>query len=137
VRIGIDMLDIGGFARIAGDPRACRTLFTDAELAFAQTLGDIRRGEYLAGRFCAKEAVAKLLGRGYGQDGLRWRDIEVGRDDHGAPTVSLSGAAGQIAESRHVRAIELSLSHHAGLVVCVAVATHIEVTTHTEGVQQP
>jgi holo-[acyl-carrier protein] synthase len=95
-------------------------VFTEAELAGSQGLGEARHTEWLAGRFCAKEAAAKVLGRGFWQQGLRWRDIEVVSDEWGAPVVTLSGGARRIADSAGIANIALTLSHHNDLVVCVA-----------------
>ncbi len=100
-------------------------VFTPAELEYADTLGAPRRMELLASRFCAKEAVAKVLGRGFGQ-GLVWRDIEVIRDARGAPLIELAGGAWEIAAERGIERIDLSLSHQQDLVVCVAVAIEKE-----------
>lgn len=122
MRVGVDLLEIARFARIAAHPGGRRIVFSAAELAHAETLGAPRRTEYLAGRFCAKEASAKALGRGLGQ-GLVWHEIEVLTDAHGAPRVRLGGGALAVAERAGVERIDLSLSHHGGLVVCVAIAT--------------
>jgi holo-[acyl-carrier protein] synthase len=122
MRIGVDLLEIDRFARIAAHPGGRRIVFSAAELARADGLGPGRRTEFLAGRFCAKEASAKALGRGLGQ-GLVWHEIEVLSDAHGAPRVLLGGGALAVAEQAGIGRIDLSLSHHAGLVVCVAIAT--------------
>ncbi|GAA2835353.1 holo-ACP synthase [Kitasatospora paracochleata] len=121
MRIGVDLLEIARFGRIAAHPTGRRIVFSATELAHADALGEPRREEYLAGRFCAKEATAKALGRGLGQ-GLVWRDIEVLADAHGAPRVVLGGGALSVAERAGIGRIDLSLSHQGGLVVCVAVA---------------
>ncbi|MFC8453505.1 holo-ACP synthase [Kitasatospora sp. NPDC057223] len=121
MRVGIDLLEIARFARIAAHPAGRRIVFSVTELAHADALGAVRRTEYLAGRFCAKEATAKALGRGLGQ-GLGWRDIEVLGDAHGAPQVRLGGGARKVAEQAGIGRIDLSLSHQGGLVVCVAIA---------------
>jgi holo-[acyl-carrier protein] synthase len=121
MRIGVDLLEIERFARVAAHPGGRRIVFSERELAHAETLGAQRRTEYLAGRFCAKEAAAKALGRGLGQ-GLTWREIEVLADAHGAPTVRLSGGAKAVAEQAGVARIDISLSHQGGLVLCVALA---------------
>jgi holo-[acyl-carrier protein] synthase len=84
-------------------------------------MAQARRAERLAGRFCAKEAVAKALGRGFGQ-GLSWRDIEVTADDWGAPTVALHRGARRVADEAGVHAVKLSPTPHRDLVVCVATA---------------
>jgi holo-[acyl-carrier protein] synthase len=44
---------------------------------------------YLAGRFAAKEAVAKALGCGIGKE-LSWQEIEILSDNLGKPQVFLS-----------------------------------------------
>jgi len=119
MRIGVDLLDIPRFATVAKHTRYRTVLFTDAELAEADGMAEPRSTERLAGRFCAKEAVAKLLGRGFGQ-GLRWRDIEVTNDRWGAPVVTLTGGARRIADETGVASVALSLSHQSDLVVCVA-----------------
>jgi holo-[acyl-carrier protein] synthase len=121
VRIGVDLLSVPRFAKIAAHARYRSLVFTAAELDEARPLSEPRFTERLAGRFCAKEATAKVLGRGFGQ-GLRWRDIEVVGDRWGAPTVVLRGGAAELAERAGVTAIELSLTHQSELVVCVATA---------------
>lgn len=47
---------------------------------------------HFAGRFAAKEAIAKALGTGFGAD-LSWYDIEILGDEHGKPIVHLSEEA--------------------------------------------
>ena len=122
MRVGVDLLEIARFAKVAAHPAGRRIVFSAAELAHAESFGEPRREEYLAGRFCAKEASAKALGRGLGQ-GLVWREIEVLTDAYGAPRVRLLGGALAVAEQAGIERIDLSLSHHGGLVVCVAIAT--------------
>ena len=121
MRIGVDLTEVARISRIAAHPAGRRLAFTDTEIALADKLGEPRRLEFLAGRFCAKEAVAKVLGHGLGQ-GLAWRDIEVLRGPLGAPEVRLGGGAGAIAERARIERIDLSLSHSGGFVVGVAIA---------------
>src|SRR6185312_13190624 len=105
----------------ANHERYRRILFTKAELDQADGLGAERYVERLAGRFAAKEATCKMLGRGFGQ-GLRWRDIEVTGDRFGAPSIRLSGGALGIAEGLGLTEMVLSVTHQAGFVVAVAAA---------------
>lgn len=125
MRIGIDLLRVSRFARVATHARYRTLVFTAAELADADRLGAARRLERLAGRFCAKEATAKALGRGFGQ-GLRWRDIEVTANGWGEPVVELRGGAREIAAAAGVESVRLSVTHQDDLVVCVA--TTVETT---------
>ncbi|MGQ0838600.1 holo-ACP synthase [Actinokineospora sp.] len=122
MRVGVDLLSISRFARVARHERCLTWLFTEAELAEARGLSPRRSTERLAGRFCAKEATAKAIGRGFGQ-GLCWRDIEITGDRWGSPSVTLRAGAATTAAAASITAIELSLSHQADLVICVATAT--------------
>jgi holo-[acyl-carrier protein] synthase len=122
IRIGVDLMGVSRFAPIAAHERYRTLLFTPAELAQAAGLSPAQYTQRLAGRFSAKEAVCKMLGRGFCQ-GLVWRDIEVTADSWGAPQVTLTGGARQVAEQAGVGPIALTLTHQADLVVAVAVAT--------------
>ncbi len=121
MRIGVDLMSVSRFARVAAHRRYRTVVFTAAELAEAEGMAEPRFTERLAGRFCAKEAVAKALGRGFGQ-GLSWRDIEVTSDAWGAPIVALHRGARGIADEAGVGDVKLSLTHQSDLVVCVATA---------------
>jgi len=83
-------------------------LFTAGELAYCQPKHNPI--PHYAARFAAKEAVSKAFGCGIGAE-LGWLDIEVIRDESGAPSVLLHGAGRELAEKRGVRRILLSLSH--------------------------
>lgn len=60
-----------------------------------------------AGRFAAKEAIAKALGVGFGEQ-ISWLDIEILSNDDGMPTVHLSKAANE--RFGHPKLL-LSISH--------------------------
>lgn len=123
LRVGVDLMSVSRFARVAEHPRYRALVFTQRELDQAGLPGSERCLERLAGRFCVKEATCKLLGRGFGQ-GLRWPDIEVGTDVWGAPAVALSGGARRLADGAGVREIAVTLAHQADLAVAVAAADH-------------
>ncbi|WP_019435813.1 4'-phosphopantetheinyl transferase superfamily protein [Streptomyces sp. AA0539] len=124
MRIGVDLQTVSRFARVAARERLRGLLFTEAELDHADRLGPRRATEWLAGRFSAKEAVYKLLGRGFGQ-GPRWREIEVLSDRWGAPAVTLEGEARRLADRAGLRAVTVTLTHQADLVVAVAAADRV------------
>ncbi len=119
MRVGVDLLSVSRFAEVAAHHRYRRLVLTETELAAAATLSTGRCLERLAGRFCVKEAVCKLLGRGFGQ-GLRWRDIEVTNDRWGAPAVTLTGGARRLADEAGLADIVVTLSHQADLVIAIA-----------------
>lgn len=123
MRVGVDLMSVSRFAEVAQHSRYRTLVFTKVELAQAERVGPERRVERLAGRFCVKEATCKLLGRGFGQ-GLRWRDIEVTNDMWGAPVVTLTGGARELADETGLdEDIIVSLSHQVDLVIAVAIAT--------------
>lgn len=84
--------------------RFTQRVFTENEL---ELCGDSAAS--LAGRFAAKEAVAKALGTGIGD--VRWREIEILRDDVRAPVLHLHGDAQKLAASLGLQTWSVSLSH--------------------------
>lgn len=91
--------------------------FTDQE----QKLFESRRYSEVpvAGNFAAKESVAKVLGTGFRQFGLK--DIEVLRDNMGKPYVNLYGNALELAKSLQIATIHVSISNAKEYVTAVAV----------------
>lgn len=71
---------------------------------------------FVAGRFAAKEAVAKALQTGFGKH-LAFHDIEITNNEAGAPLVTLSQAANQHFNSPTLR---LSISHSKTAATAVA-----------------
>ncbi|WP_028707285.1 holo-ACP synthase [Propionicicella superfundia] len=72
----------------------------------------------LAGRFAAKEALAKALGA---PGGLVWTDCVVGRLESGQPTIEVLGTVRRRADELGVTSIHLSITHDAGVAVAVVV----------------
>lgn len=104
--VGIDQLEIARLERaLARRPRLAQRLFTPAERAYAQARA--RPAQHLAARFCAKEAVAKALAL----EAWSFLDVEVVREDDGAPTVRLHGAAAERARELGVTDVRISLTH--------------------------
>lgn len=97
-----------------------RHVFTEAEQEGAPAS---RRAaaSYYAGRWSAKEAVAKALGTGIGAE-CAWRDIHIVRWPSGQPGVELSGAAALTARRLGVAKVHLTISHEKTLVCATAVA---------------
>jgi len=118
---GIDMIEIHRFTTIAPGirDRFIRRVFSPAEQAECANID-----ERLAGKFAAKEAVAKALGSGVGQVG--WQDIEITNDPSGQPQVSLKRTAAQIADSLHLTVWSISITHTHDIAAAVAVAISTE-----------
>jgi holo-[acyl-carrier protein] synthase len=65
--------------------------------------------EHVAGRFAAKEAAMKALGTG--ARGVAFKEIFVGRERSGKPTLEFRGRALDRARALRVRAVEVSITH--------------------------
>lgn len=65
-------------------PKAATKILTPAELVAYEKLSKKRRGEYLAGRFSAKEAYSKAFGTGIGK-AVSFQELEILNDDLGRP----------------------------------------------------
>lgn len=74
----------------------------------------------LAARFAAKEATMKALGRV--DEGISWLSIGVEHDVAGRPTLKLTGAAADLAITRGVRELSVSITHRSSLVAAVVLA---------------
>ncbi|NJQ01905.1 holo-ACP synthase [Streptomyces sp. PLAI1-29] len=115
----MDVLDRSELAGLLRRPWFLRHCYAPEELARARGLSGARRLEYLAGRFAAKEAVLKALGRGLFQ-GVAPRDILVDRAPDGSPHVELRAEAAEIGREVSVR---VSITHKGDVVAAVALTT--------------
>jgi holo-[acyl-carrier protein] synthase len=77
---------------------------------------------YYAGRFAAKEAVAKALGTGFAGD-ISWRGIEILRRSNGAPYVRLSNEVLAFAKDLGITAWFVSISYCGETATASAIAT--------------
>ena len=75
---------------------------------------------YCAGRWAAKEAIAKALGCGIGEH-CALTDIEILDNESGKPEATLSGAAKRTADQLKVGRIHLSISHERHYAVATAI----------------
>jgi holo-[acyl-carrier protein] synthase len=118
--LGIDSVDIPRFAGVlARRPALAERLFTAAERRYAA--GFANPVPTLASRFAAKEAAMKALGVGLGAFG--WADVEVERQEGGAPRLAVSGRAASLAAGRGVGGWYLSITHTATVASAVVAAT--------------
>jgi holo-[acyl-carrier protein] synthase len=106
--LGTDLVEVERF-RLALARRVTLSdrLFTAGEQEYAYGQHDPVKS--LAARFGAKEAAMKALGAGLGA--FRFREVEVVREESGAPSLALHGAAAALAAERGVTAWQLSLTH--------------------------
>ncbi len=115
---GVDLVEIHRFKDI--NPRIfarfIQRVYTPAER-------ELCAGNFncLAGRFAAKEAVAKALGTGIGL--IRWQDIEILRGESGEPVLHLHNRAAEIARDKEITNWALSISHGKELAIAFVIAT--------------
>ncbi|MBY6038273.1 holo-ACP synthase [Fictibacillus nanhaiensis] len=88
VGTGIDIIELKRIKQVAiHQPRFQERILTPFEQKRFHSLSGNRKFEYLAGRFAAKEAMAKALGVGIGVE-LSWQDIEIKADRKGKPFIT-------------------------------------------------
>ncbi len=124
ISVGVDLAEVERIRKALEDPRIGRRfrdrVFTPKEIQYCEKK---RRGRYesYAGRFAAKEAVMKALGRGWGAK-VAWLDIEVARARSGKPEIVLHDRTARLAEELGIRRWALSITHTAehGLAYVVA-----------------
>ena len=114
---GIDLIEIERVTEAVNrhGNRFLERVFTGGELAECQ--GNLAS---LAGRFAAKEAVAKALGTGIGP--VAWQEIEILRGPAREPILFLHGAAAELAAQKKLINWSISLSHTATLAVAAVFA---------------
>lgn len=113
ISVGVDMVEVERIGKALEDSRIGKRfrdrVFTEKEIAYCEKK---KRGRYesYAGRFAAKEAVMKALGRGWGAK-VRWLDIEVARARSGKPEIVLHNKTARLAEDLGIRRWSLSITH--------------------------
>lgn len=114
---GVDLIEIERVTQAIErhGERFLNRIFTPQELA--ELKGNPAS---LAGRFAAKEAVAKALGTGIGL--VAWQEIEILRGPAREPLLFLHGAAAELAAQKHLAKWSLSLSHTNALAVAAVFA---------------
>lgn len=120
VGLGIDLVDIErlrGVLERHGERFMARVLTAD-ERAYCSSRRD--RGQHVAARFAAKEALLKALGTGLA-GGIGWHDVEVRPAEAGPPHIELHGKAAEEAAARGVDRIHLSISHDRSAAVAVVI----------------
>ena len=110
VGIGIDVCPVERFATAASRQGLLARVFTAAEQDSSMNR--------MAGRFAAKEALAKALGA---PSGLSWMDVEVRKDDLGKPYFHYTGTVAARVSELGISTVHLSITHDAGIAAAVVV----------------
>ena len=117
--LGVDIVEIDRMKlALERTPRIKERIFSEDERWYCEHKA--RPWVHYAMRFAAKEAVLKALGTGF--SGMRFRDVEVVREEKGRPVPRLSGRAAERAAELGVVEMHLSLSFTHSTAVASAVA---------------
>ena len=109
IGIGTDIVEIARIADVLdrqGDAFVQRILTHSEQKQYQASK---QKAAFLAKRFAAKEAVAKALGTGIGS-GVSFQDMTISNDEKGAPSVSLSAGAAQVAAEKSAQKVLLSIA---------------------------
>ncbi|HHU07326.1 MAG TPA: holo-ACP synthase [Clostridiaceae bacterium] len=108
ISCGLDLLEISRIERVLTKhgERFLARVYTPKEIVTCA-----KKAESYAGYFAAKEATAKALGTGLMTDGIKFTDIEILKDDKGAPYVALHDAAKTRYLELNGQDIAISITH--------------------------
>ena len=120
VGIGVDIVETVRVEKLSarfGERFARRILTADELLEF-----DRRKhsSSYLATRFAAKEAVAKALGTGIGEQ-LGFHSVQIDNDAQGKPLLRFMGTAVDLIAGLNINNAMISLSDEKHYVVAMVV----------------
>ncbi|GIP41062.1 holo-[acyl-carrier-protein] synthase [Paenibacillus sp. J31TS4] len=127
IGVGIDLVEISRVKRLMEGPsgeRFVQRILTPEELRLAED----RKGrlhEYVAGRFAAKEAVAKALACGIGRQ-VGFQDIEILPDPLGKPECSLSAVSLHRLKLGSGVRVHLSITHTSTNAAAYVIAEQID-----------
>ncbi len=106
--IGTDIIEVARVAKAIERKHFLETVFTSQEIIYCQGKGAQAAASYAA-RYAIKEAIGKALGTGiYPQ---QFKDINIVKDELGAPSVELSGELEIVAKNKGVQHIHVTASH--------------------------
>jgi holo-[acyl-carrier protein] synthase len=117
--IGTDIIEIERIERAIKNPKFKERVYTAQELESLSQKGD--KPQSYAGKFCAKEAVAKALGTGIRNFHLT--DIEILNDSLGKPYVIFGENLKQYTDVL----VDISISHSREYATAVAIIFEREV----------
>ena len=116
--VGIDLVSIEKIAASVQSNAFCRKVFTPDEIEACETLAN--PAKHYAGKFAAKEAFMKAIGKGIRQE-VWFTQIEVIGSETGAPGIHVSGEAERAMKELSVERIHTSISHSHGMAVAVVI----------------
>jgi holo-[acyl-carrier-protein] synthase len=107
IGIGVDIIETERIAESLDKEGFLKRVYTGEEIKLLQKRK--MNAQTAAGNFAAKEAVMKAFGMG--MDKLSWTDIEVLREESGAPYINLFGTAKEVYDKLSAKSIRVSISN--------------------------
>lgn len=124
VGVGVDLIEVERVRRALENAktglRFRDRVYTEKEIDYCEGREQGRYQSY-AGRFAAKEAVMKALGRGWGAK-VGWLDIEILPTLGGKPEVSLRNKTSIYARELGIRSFSVSITHTKELAMAYVIA---------------
>lgn len=120
--LGTDIVTISRVEQaIEKSDRLAERVLTETELSIFRQ--HAQPGRYLAKRWAAKEAAAKAIGLGIGR-GVSFHHFEITNDEYGAPHMTFTAKAQDIASQRGVKSVLLSISDEQDVAVATVVLSN-------------
>jgi len=108
IGIGIDLMEVEKIAKDIQSNIYLRKVFTEAEIMECKSVSN--SAERFAGRFAAKEAFMKAIGKGIRQE-VWFTQIEVLNNESGQPYIQVNGEAETSLIALGVKNIHVSITH--------------------------
>ncbi len=108
MQVGVDIIEIKRFEKIAQDEKKMKSIFTENEINYFSLYKNPL--EHIAGTFSAKEAVAKAFQTGFNEE-ITLLNIEILHNGK-IPYVNLKGKAKDYFDKCCYKKISLSISHN-------------------------
>ena len=103
IRIGTDIVEISRIEKNLNNDTFLKRVYSQKELSFFPSKW---KGENMAARFCAKEALIKIFGTS-----VPFHEISILNDENGRPYYELEGSAEALRHELNIEFLDLSLSH--------------------------
>lgn len=128
IGVGHDLTDVPRVAEMLESKlgeRFMQRVLTPGERKIGAAYTGARLHQYVAGRFAAKEAIAKSFGCGIGAK-LAFRDMDIARDTSGKPICKLSPEAwDRLGLTASETIVHITITHEHSLASAFAVVERI------------
>jgi holo-[acyl-carrier protein] synthase len=110
VGLGIDIVEVVRIRKAMANPRFVERILTPAEREYCKTV------QQVAGRWTAKEAVAKAVGLS-----LTWQEVEILPNELGEPTAKVASRHFDPSRLR----LRVSISHERNNAIAIAILERV------------